>query len=207
MIEYKCITNSIFQSVTYFLTDRECKELALVDCGDIAPILDFAQHNKLNLKYIFLTHTHFDHIYGLNEVLKRYPLATIYTSSKGKLGLYNTKLNLSQYSEKFLFRLQYDNVIVLHEGDSFPFAGEHIRILSTPGHDWSCLSYVLGDKLFTGDSYIPGIKVVANWPTSNKIDAKASLQRLMKLESTGLKVCPGHDLNTINYKNCKHDSI
>lgn len=193
MMECKSIINSVFQSVTYFLIDKEREELALVDCGDAAPIIDFARQNGLNLNYIFLTHTHFDHIYGLNEVMEQYPQAAVYTSPKGILGLYDTRLNLSQYSmDHKPFRFQYENVCTLQEGDHIQFADEKIQVLSTPGHDWSCLSYLVSSIIFTGDSYIPGINVVTTWPKSNKIEAKDSLQRLKNLECLGFSICPGH---------------
>lgn len=194
MIKCTSIINSVFQSVTYFLIEEERRELAIVDCGDAMPIMDFIRQNGLHLECILLTHSHFDHIYGLNEVLEQYPEATVYTSSKGKLGLYDTRLNLSQYSvEHKPFRLLYkDNVCVLQEGDCISFADEQIRVVSTPGHDWSCLSYIVDGMIFTGDSYIPGINVVASWPKSNKIEARTSLQKLKELEQSGLMICPGH---------------
>lgn len=194
MMKRTSIINSVFQSVTYFLIEEERRELAIVDCGDAMPIIDFIRQNGLHLECILLTHSHFDHIYGLNEVLEQYPETTVYTSSKGKLGLCDTRLNLSQYSvEHKPFRLLYkDNVSVLQEGDCISFAGEQIRVISTPGHDWSCLSYIVDGMVFTGDSYISGINVVVSWPKSNKTEARTSLQRLKELEQSGLMICPGH---------------
>ena len=194
MMKCTSIINSVFQSITYFLIAEESKDLVIVDCGDAMPIIDFIQQNGLHLKCILLTHSHFDHIYGLNEVLEQYPKTMVYTSCKGNLGLYDTRLNLSQYSvEHEPFRLLYkDNVCILQEDDCISFAGDQIRVVSTPGHDWSCLSYIVDGMVFTGDSYIPGINVVASWPKSNKTEARTSLQRLKELERSGLMICPGH---------------
>lgn len=196
MIELGKIVNSVFNSITYLLIDKANRNLALVDCGDAEPIIEFAVLNNLNLTHIFITHTHFDHIYGLNDVLQHFSKAVIYTSANGKLGLYDTRLNLSQYSMEYKpFQLQCENVCTLQEGDQIQFADEKIQVLSTPGHDWSCLSYLVSSIIFTGDSYIPGINVVATWPKSNKIEAKNSLQKLKNLERLGFSICPGHIIN------------
>ena len=64
-------------------------------------------------------------------------------------------------------------------------------VLATPGHDKSCLSYVIDDYLFTGDSYIPGERLVAVFSFSYRTQAKASYNRLLEL-SKKFVVCPGH---------------
>lgn len=193
MIELGKIVNSVFNSITYLLIDKANRNLALVDCGDVEPIIEFAVSNNLNLTQIFITHTHFDHIYGLNGVLQHFSEAVIYTSANGKLGLYDTRLNLSLYNtDNNPFIFQHKNVSVLQEGDVIQFSNNFIHILSTPGHDWSCLSYQTGNMVFTGDSYIPGIKVSDRWPKSNREEAEKSLTRLIGLEKSGSIICPGH---------------
>ncbi|MCB6651666.1 MBL fold metallo-hydrolase, partial [Bacteroides salyersiae] len=46
--------------------------------------------------------------------------------------------------------------------------------------------------LFTGDSYIPNVKLVTNLPRSNKEKAKKSLERILGLIKDDTIVCPGH---------------
>ena len=65
-------------------------------------------------------------------------------------------------------------------------------VVETPGHDWSCLSYYTDQFVFTGDSYIPGIKVIASFPHSDKQLAAQSLEKLLRL-TKGRGVCPGHN--------------
>lgn len=67
-----------------------------------------------------------------------------------------------------------------------------VFVLFTPGHENSCLSFVIDNMLFTGDSYIPGVNVVTILPRSNKEEAAFSLDRLRKLEESGFIICPGH---------------
>ena len=66
--------NSVFESNTYLIKDDCQSQCYLVDCGDPKPILEELQRFDLELAAIFITHSHFDHIYGLNEVVSKYSL-------------------------------------------------------------------------------------------------------------------------------------
>ena len=68
-----------------------------------------------------------------------------------------------------------------------------VEVISTPGHSEDCLSYIIEDIIFTGDSYIPFAKVFTKWPTSNKTLAKVNEAKLKEIaETRNLKVLPGH---------------
>ena len=60
-----------------------------------------------------------------------------------------------------------------------------MRVMFTPGHDVSCISYVIGKNVFTGDSYLPGIKTVMNFPRSNRALALKNTAMLKQLEQQG----------------------
>jgi glyoxylase-like metal-dependent hydrolase (beta-lactamase superfamily II) len=58
-----------------------------------------------------------------------------------------------------------------------------------------CLICKIDRYSFTGDSYIPGIKVVTNFPKSNKKDESLSFEKILMLkERDDLVICPGHVL-------------
>lgn len=164
--------------------------LWLVDCGDIGPLLALLD-GKI-LKGILLTHAHFDHIYGLNDLLKQFPDALVYTNECGKEGLLNARKNMSFYHETpFVFEYP-ENIRIVNDGDEIELSeGLKAQVVSTPGHHPSCLSYIIDDAIFTGDSYIPGTKVVTNLPRGDKRQAQESLEKIMQLSKT-LTVYPGH---------------
>jgi glyoxylase-like metal-dependent hydrolase (beta-lactamase superfamily II) len=169
----------------------------MIDCGDIIDILQWMRQEDKYIKGIFLTHTHFDHIYGLNELKKAYPLCKIYTASDGIKGLYDPKLNMSFYHDEINnYVFQFDGVDELKDSDKMElWPGIIMEAIESSGHDTSCLTYKIGRYLFTGDSYIPGIKVVTNFPKSNKKDADLSLKKILMLkERDNLVICPGHFL-------------
>lgn len=184
------VVNSIFTSYTYILPVGE-KECWLVDCGDIDKVIEAGW----KVKGVLLTHVHFDHIYGLNELMKYMPNAVVYTNTEGQQALQNPKWNFSKYhldQPNFIFDRP-DAVRVIKKEcwislDSVLSA----FVIFTPGHDSSCLSFVIDNIIFTGDSYIPGVNVVTTLPRSNKEEAAFSLDRLRKLEESGFVICPGH---------------
>lgn len=105
------------------------------------------------------------------------------------------KWNFSRYHEDVEnFVLSRPENVVVIEKENIIKLGEEMDVeaLYTPGHDPSCLSYKIGDALFTGDAYIPGIKVVTNFPRSNKQLAEESEQRLKDLEAQGYEILAGH---------------
>lgn len=187
------ITNTFYSSNTFVLSENDSPFVWLVDCGDyVSQIKPFL--NGRTIKGILLTHTHSDHIYGLNDLLRDYPDVQICSNEFGKKALRDARLNLSKYhSEVTDLTIECEaNMVVVDEGDKIDLFDNHkARSLSTPGHDESCISYIVDDYIFTGDSFIPGFKVSASFPHSNKNDALASYERL-KLTSRGYWVCPGH---------------
>ena len=178
-MEIKRVVNSVFTSNTFVLTEKEADWCWLVDVGDWEPILEAVGDRSI-------------HIYGINQIVSRYPECVVYTSEKGKEGLYSDKLNFSRYhNDPILF--QGKHLRLLKEGDRVNlFPSIDLMVVETPGHDWSCLSYYTDQFVFTGDSYIPGIKVIASFPHSDKQLAAQSLEKLLRL-TKGRGVCPGHN--------------
>lgn len=192
MIRIKEIVNSIFTSKTYILFCEGEDKAWLVDIGDIDPIVAFLQEKCLTVEGIFLTHAHFDHIYGLPELIKRFPQCKVYVTEYAKEGLASDKLNMSRYHETPV-TYEGDNVVVVHEGESISlFDGEpEMQFYETPGHNPGCLTMVLGDKIFTGDAYIPGVGANTQLPHANKEQAQQSMKRILKL-AEGKTVFSGH---------------
>jgi glyoxylase-like metal-dependent hydrolase (beta-lactamase superfamily II) len=189
--------NSILSSIAYLLYVSDSETVWMIDCGDTIDVLQWLQQEDKNLTGIFLTHTHFDHIYGLNEVKKAYPKCKIFTAPDGTKGLYDPKINMSFYYEEIdNYIFEFDDINELKEADIIElWPGIAMEIIESPGHDISCLTYKIEQYLFTGDSYIPGIKTVTNFPRSNKKDTDLSLKKILMLkERDDLVICPGHAL-------------
>ena len=194
MIEIRDITNTIFTSKTYILSKQGEDKAWLVDIGDIEPVLSYLDERHLFVEGVFLTHAHFDHIYGLEALVDRFPECKVYVCEYAKQALASEKLNMSKYHGTPI-NFTSDNVIVVKEGDIMPlFAGEpELEFYETPGHNPGCLTMVLGDVIFTGDAYIPSVGVNTKLPKADKELANKSLERIMIL-SKEKKILSGHQV-------------
>ena len=188
------IVNTFFCSCTYVLTVDDSSWL--IDCGDVEPILSVIKGK--NLIGVLLTHAHFDHIYGLNKLLKLFPNTLVYTNECGKETLLDVRKNMSLYHETpFVFEFPED-IRIVNDGDEIELSdGLKAKVMATPGHHPSCLTYIINDAIFTGDSYIPGTKVVTNLPKGNWKLAQESLDKIMQLAKE-CTVYSGHHIENNN---------
>ena len=194
MISIDFITNRIFNSRTYILYDDKYDCVWLVDCGDTDRVLEMI--GKKSVEGVLLTHAHSDHIYGVEELIRRFPAVKIYTNAAGVEALKSPKLNISHYHSEYPDILidAPDNVCVLKEGDFLEVLGMPVQVYETPGHAPSCLTYIIGQMAFTGDSYIPGVKVFTGFLHANKKQAEFSLKRILQLTSNH-QIMPGHTVS------------
>ena len=193
MLRVDYITNRVFNSRTYILFDEKYDRVWLVDCGDADKVLEMI--GKMSVEGVLLTHAHSDHIYGLEELIKRFPAVKIYTNTAGVEALKSPKLNISHYHSEYpdISIDAPNNVCVLQEGYELEVLGVPAHIYETPGHAPSCLTYIIGQMAFTGDSYIPGVKVFTGFPHANKKEAEASVERILQF-SEECQIMPGHTL-------------
>lgn len=202
-IRIQQIINSVYSSNTFVISIDDSKDYVwLVDCGDVDSIVELIGDKKVQA--VFFTHTHYDHIYGINKLLEYYPDLLLYTNAFGKEALLSPKLNYSRYHQESedIICISPQNIVVLTDEQSVILNGD-IQIIAreTPGHDESCITYVLNDNVFSGDSYIPGVKVFANFLHSNKQKAAKSLEIISGI-IINKKLYPGHggvmENNTLN---------
>lgn len=194
MIEIYGITNSVFASKTYILSKEGCDKAWLVDIGDVEPVLEYLAVRKLSAIGVFITHAHFDHIYGLEALVEHYPSCKVYVTEYSKGALASDKLNMSRYHGD---RINYDkdNVVIVYEGESMTLfeCEPQMEFYETPGHNPGCLTMIMGDIIFTGDAYIPGAGVNTSLPRANKEQAKESSERILTLAERKT-VLSGHQL-------------
>lgn len=196
MICVKQIINDVFASNTYVLSNDNSNDYWLVDVGDFDKVVDILPENA-NLKGVFLTHSHFDHIYGLNEMCKYFPDSIVYTSEYGKEAICSEKKNFSFYHESPM-AYKGENVIILKDNDKVQLWNDiFMDVVATPGHCPSCLTYITGRYIFTGDSYIPDVPLVTKLPKGNKKLGAESLVKILKL-ANGKNICAGHGDVIIN---------
>jgi glyoxylase-like metal-dependent hydrolase (beta-lactamase superfamily II) len=173
-------------------------ECWLVDVGDVQPVFDNIPEQS-TIKGIFLTHTHYDHLYGINKIVELYPDCITYTSEHGRRGLFSDKLNFSRYHDDPIV-FSSSNIHILYNGNRIELLKNVcLNVIETPGHDLSCLTYYTEKEIFSGDSFIPGVKIVTSFPHSNKVEAEISRERILQL-AIGRNLYPGHGNSVMNFK-------
>ena len=196
MMKVSHIVNSVFTSRTYILTQDGSLSAWLVDCGDVPPLMDYLSSlrgNSFQIKGVLLTHVHYDHLYGLLRLTEKFPSLQVSTNEYGKKALTDIRLNYSKYHNDPIV-YESENVVTCDEGAVIElFDGVQAKVYHTPGHSPSCLTYEVGDYLFTGDAYIPGIKVVTTLKGGDKVKAAESVERILRL-AEGKTVCAGHEV-------------
>ena len=138
---------------------------------------------------------HFDHIYGLEELAEHFPESKVYCTEYVKEALASDKLNLSKYHGTPI-RYSGDNVEMVHDGEKMVLFEDEpqMEFFETPGQNPGCLTMMVGDVVFTGYAYIPGIGVNTIPPKADKELAKVSLERILKL-AEGKTILSGHQIN------------
>ena len=196
MVKVSHIVNSVYTSRTYILTQEGCSFVWIVDCGDVPPIVDMLSSlggDSSMIKGVLLTHVHYDHIYGLPRLKEKFPSLRVYTNEYGKKALTDIQLNYSKYHNDPIV-YESENVVTCDEGAVIElFDGVQAEVYHAPGHSPSCLTYEVGDYLFTGDAYIPGVKVVTTLKGGDKVKAAESVERILRL-AEGKTVCAGHEV-------------
>lgn len=181
------IVNTVFRSCSYVISNEGCSWL--VDCGDLDQILPLVDGK---LQGVLLTHAHFDHIYGLNSLMILYPGLSVYTNQVGLDTLLNDKLNFSRYYGEPIIFNEPDRVKLVKDREWVElFDGIRAQAVFTPGHSPCCVTWIIDDALFTGDSFIPGVKTVTNIPHSNK-DLAAESEALISELAEHRTIYSGH---------------
>ena len=164
----------------------------IVDCGeDPGRLLDQIEQDGLEPRLLLLTHTHCDHIAGVQEARRRFPEipVCVHEAEVGFLG--DPMLNLSVgLGAPFTCE---EAERTLKDGDTLALAGTTWRVIHLPGHSPGGCAFVhdASKQMISGDTLFTGSMGRIDFPTSNEQDMIASLARLMELPDD-IAVHPGH---------------
>lgn len=181
----------------YIVEDEETSETIIVDPGGEAEkIIDMVETLKANVKYIYLTHCHGDHIGAVDELRKKYD-ATVLIHRYDDDGLRNDEINLSSYigMEDVLI----NDTFRVDEGDCIHIGHLEFKVIHTPGHTKGGSSlYCEKEKLvFSGDTMFRGTWGRTDLPTGDLNDIISSItNKLLKLPDDTI-VYPGHGKSTM----------
>jgi hydroxyacylglutathione hydrolase len=124
------------ENFIYLIHDQASGRAAVVDpAWDVPQVLALAQRKGMHITDILLTHSHHDHINGIQAVLDQY----------------DAQLHLLKEEARF-WGHGLDLPTLHHGGDIIELGATSISVLHTPGHTPGSACYRVGDDLITGDT-------------------------------------------------------
>jgi len=158
----------------FLIWDEATREAALFDTGfDAAPVLREIQANQLQLRHIFITHSHSDHVEGLPVLRQQFPAARLHMDGPGGPGTPGNRRD-----------------------ESVQLGCLNISHRATPGHADDGVTYVVRDwpdnappVAIVGDALFAGS--MGRALGAREVACRAVLEEVLSLPGPTL-LCPGH---------------
>ncbi len=188
------LSNDVFElsSNTYIVIDSFSNCLIIDPSRNDNKVRDYIINNNLTPKAILLTHSHFDHIRGVDSLVNSFNIP-FYVEENDVIGLTDPKINCSaSYHIKSSIIVK-NKPILVKDYETLHILQEDILVISTPFHTvGSCCFYFIDSRaIFTGDSLFEGAIGRDDLPSSIPSKRKESISKLMSLKDD-IKVYPGH---------------
>ena len=163
----------------FLLHDSRTKRTALVDIPEAGPILAALDARGWSVDEVWITHHHSDHVQGLGTILSRFPAQV-----RGAAADAHRLPPLD---------------VALHDGDTFTFAGHHVRVMDVSGHTIGHIAYYVEDAkaVFTADSLMALGCGRLFEGTAEQMWTSLSKMAALPPDT---KVCSGHEYTAANAK-------
>lgn len=170
------------------IIDEKNNDSALVDCTEFTPKM-VNMIGDTNLKYILLTHGHFDHIIGTKGVKEKYG-AKVVISREDESMLTSAKDSLAAFCGAEQNNVEAD--VLVSNNDIIELGNLKIKVMATPGHTRGGVCYIVEDYIFAGDTLFKLECGRTDFPGGSGAQMQQSLYRLRDLDGN-YRVVTGHD--------------
>jgi glyoxylase-like metal-dependent hydrolase (beta-lactamase superfamily II) len=190
-------------TVSYLVADPVTKRAALIDPvldfdpasgkvwrDSVNAVLDAAESKGLSIAWILETHAHADHLSGAQPARAR-------TGAPIVIGSHIRDVQ-ALFAPRFLaFDVTPESQVfdrLVNEGDQLPLGALTIGVLHTPGHTPACVTYVIGDAAFVGDTlFMPDYGTArADFPGGDAATLYRSIRKILNLAAE-TRIFVGHD--------------
>ena len=198
-------------TVTYIVSDPATRRAAVID-----PVLDFdpasgrtttksadnviahVREHDLDVDWILETHVHADHLSGAPYLQEQLGGQT--AIGAGVTAVQETFKNIFNVADLAPDGSQFDRLFT--DGDTFAIGDIEARVIATPGHTPACVTYVIGDSAWVGDTlFMPDFGTArTDFPGGSAALLYQSIRKILALpENTRLFMChdykaPGRDV-------------
>ena len=182
MMVFEQLFDTKSSTYTYIISSGKGREALIIDpvIENTDEYIKFLKNLELKLVKVIDTHIHADHITGLNELNKRTNCTRI-MGEKSKSEVIDLKIKDNE-------NIKVENI--------------ELKAIYTPGHTDCSYSYLMNDRVFTGDTLLINGTGRTDFQSGSPYDAYDSLfNKLLKLPENTL-VFPAHD-----YKGKKNSTI
>jgi|ERR1035437_1697877 glyoxylase-like metal-dependent hydrolase (beta-lactamase superfamily II) len=188
------ILNKPIDSNSFVLYEKGNSSCIVVDPGtsDCIGLLNFFKINNLIPEYVFLTHEHFDHIWGVNKLKESFPCKTV-CSKECAEKIVDSKKNMSIFYNQIGFKTFPADILIENIDFNLIWNNLKIEFIVSKGHTEGSICIFVEDKLFSGDTIIKDHKTVVKFPGGNKNNLLNSLDIMFsKFDRKTIYVYPGH---------------
>lgn len=206
MIDIKCVIVGPVMTNCFLLTDEATNEMAVVDPGDKSEALIKEINNTDGeLKYIILTHGHYDHIGYARQLAHMFSAKIICGRNTNKF-LNDNYLNHSAYHPDIPDIEPFSGDILLSDGDTFNLGETQFKYIYTPGHTIDSGCYMFDDNIIAGDTLFRDSYGRTDLPTGDDAQMIESIRRLKNLDGD-YNVFPGHGYMTTLERERKYNPL
>ena len=165
------------QNFIYLIGDPDTREAAVVDPGwEVPTILSTLERDGYRVTKVFVTHHHFDHVMGLEELLKTADLPVYVHREDAPL------LQVNRSSLK-----------PVGGGEAVSVGTRSISLIHTPGHTPGSQCLLVNGHLLSGDTLFIRACGRCDLPGGNPTHLYESLTKKLKPLDDATILCPGHN--------------
>jgi len=165
------------QNFQYFIGDARTKEVAAVDpAWDVDFLCAEAKKQGFTITSVFLTHGHYDHVNGLEEILSRHDVPAY----------------ISRH-ESSLYKPRHKNIVEVDDGRMVKVGDIAFECVFTPGHTPGCQCFKFENILITGDTFFIDGCGRCDLPGSDPKKMYHSLYNIILELPPSTLMCTGHN--------------
>jgi len=185
------VTDEQWKQNCYLVTHLESGEQVIIDPGSKEHLIIklIEENGSGKLKYILLTHAHFDHVGAAYAISNSFELPCIVQKNDSRLlrqsAMYALRFGGKQGTVP-------KNVLTFDQDIELILGGNLIKVLLTPGHTQGSVCYVFNGFVFTGDTLLYNHVGRVDLPGSNSLMLKSSVDLILKNLSGEIQIFGGH---------------